>query len=1325
MRLVGCTYHFKWILLLHTVVKVVTLLTLTQTNSLWAQPLRLPKPEIITARQGLPQAFVPAIVQDRLGFIWMATRDGLCRFDGYNFRVFQPSSDGRPALSSPGLTNLTMAPDGRIWISTDQRDLDCFDPIRGTFLNFSHQPFYRKHFGRDTLEAVYPDHHHHLWLVFRGRGVVRFDLRTHRFVRFTHQSDNPHSLISNFVNDVLEDSRNVIWIATQEGLDCYNERTGRFTHFRHQPGNLQSMPENAINHLYKRANGELWLFSQHHLCRWQPQTGRVLADSLTFINQYPTLNQQIVTDRQGADYIRINKQLLRYTPQQGFQPLASAGIMPPIVALFIDQSDVLWVGTDLEGVYKFNLRAAPFITHPYNRSFQRDLLTNWLDLPVNQLTGWLVDLPPYNIRATTDLTGHLWLTQGNEAMYRVEGQTLRPVPFPLPLPDYKLERPTPLATDPDGQIWVVHPIWSGYYQPDKGRWIRFPFPLRSAINSAMLQLVVDRQYLWIATAGMGLYRVNRRTGEIVRFKHQPQNNSSLSSNSLYWLAADPLNANLLWIGTFGSGLCRFDKRTGHCQRITTQQGLPNNVIYAAIPDRLGSIWVATNQGLGQLDRRTGQVRIYTQEDGLAADEFNRFHALSLPDGRIVLGGILGITGFDPARIRVDSFQPQVQLTDLFVNNQPLSAQQALTSQPISQLTSLRLAHNHNFVTIRFAVMQYNRLGRTQYRYQLMGLDKDWVVTNRPEAIYTTLPAGSYQFRVQAANTSGQWSPHQVALTIIIESPWWQSWWALLVYTMLGLGSLWGFIRYRTQQVQDEQVRLNQRHEAERLRTVNEVKTRFFANITHEFRTPLTLILSPVETLLAELHQSRYVGRLSLIERNARQLLSLINQLLDLARLDAQVMTTTPVQGRPDAVVATLLESFSEAAAAAHVDLIYQSQGAGLYYFDPDKLTRIVTNLVANALKFTPGTFDHPGRVTVMLHLGTDLQLTVSDTGIGIAPHHLAHLFDRFYQIDSQTNPLPIGTGIGLALVKELVDLQRGTITVESQLSRGTTFRIGLPYQPIEQLQPLATVATSPAELMEENHQENSADPESATILLVEDDDEMAQFISQCLPTAYQIHRAVDGADGLNQARQFMPNLIISDVMMPLMDGYELCQQLKTDPNTDHIAVILLTAKVSFESRMQGLQAGADEYIDKPFHVAELQLRVHNLLATQRRFREQLQTELHSPVAFVKPSHPFLQSLYQLLDQHLDDAAFGAEELARRVNMSRMQLYRKLKALAGLPATDFIREYRLKRSIALLQQGMSVSETAYAVGFESPSYFGQCFRHQFGQPPSQFINKTRD
>jgi len=519
--------------------------------------------------------------------------------------------------------------------------------------------------------------------------------------------------------------------------------------------------------------------------------------------------------------------------------------------------------------------------------------------------------------------------------------------------------------------------------------------------------------------------------------------------------------------------------------------------------------------------------------------------------------------------------------------------------------------------------------------------------------------------------------------------------------------------------------------------LDESKSRFFANITHEFRTPLTLILSPVETLLSELNQTPYGERLVLVERNARQLLGLVNQLMDLARLDAQQMTLSLVLGRPDVVVSQLLERFAVAAITAHIDLTYQLNETSLYWFDADKLERIVSNLVANALKFTPSTPQQPGRVTVTLHGQDGLNLTIADTGIGLAADHLTHLFERFYQVEESAGPQPTGTGIGLALVKELVDLQQGTIRVESQPGQGTTFRVWLPYQPVTDSVTMAPAADAgvavdaagstqeemtPEEPAPNEQSADSPPAEPAVVLLVEDNEDMAQFITASLPPSYTLHRAADGLAGLEQARQLLPDLIISDVMMPRMDGYQLCQQLKADASTDHIPVILLTAKVSMDSRMQGLQLGADEYLTKPFHVTELRLRVRNLLVTQRRLGEKIRAELHSPETSSEPVHPFVQSLYRILDTHLDDASFGAEELATQANLSRMQLYRKLKALVGLAASDFIREYRLKQSVALLQQGLSVSQTAYAVGFDNPSYFGQCFREQFGQPPSRFITR---
>ncbi|GAB3901200.1 hybrid sensor histidine kinase/response regulator transcription factor [Spirosoma agri] len=1343
------------------------LTALLATQSLGAQSLSLPKPELITARQGLPQAFVPAILQDKRGFIWMATRDGLCRYDGYSFRVFQPAADGRPSLSSPGLTNLTSAPDGYIWIQNDQFGLDGFDPVRETFTNLSRQPAYRQVFGQDTLLTIYPDTHRRLWLIFRRGGLARYDRDTHRFVRYPHRAGQSTSPSSNTITSVLEDSRGQLWLATPHGLDRFEPSTDGFSHVAY-PTAIKT----PVQQLYRRANGELWLCSDRQLARWNPATGETHVYPLAWVNQLASWTHQLTTDSQGTEYINLGRQLFRYTDAQGLQPLHIPDGATQYVSLFIDRSDVLWLGTDLAGVHKINLRAPAFQNRPYQRSFVQDWLTDYAHLPASRLPTGLAHTSPYNFRVTTDAEGQLWFAVGGTPLYRLNPAThqLTTVAGPATLRDYRLERPTLLATDPAGMVWVVHPDWTGYYDTRQNRWVRFAHPFQTSIRSAMLQAVVDRRAVWIATASTGLYRVDRRSGQVRHYQRQSRDSTSLSSDNLYWLNADPLDTNRLWIGTFGGGLCQFDKRTGRSVRFTTRQGLPNNVVYAAVPDRWGSVWLATNQGLGQLNRATGRIRVYRQEDGLGADEFNRFHAVSMPgialrdsnvvgptpgsaavrgpafrgpafrrngisDERIVLGNISGLVGFDPRTIRPDTFQPEVQLSDILVNNRSL-LDSLPAAIPFDSLHQLTLPHDQNFITIRFAAMQYNRLGQAVYRYRLAGLSPGWVVTQRPEAIFTALAPGCYRLTIQAANTAGQWSRHVRSLSITIDPPWWRSGWAYLVYALVGIGLLAGFSRYRSRQQQAQQDQRDRQREAEQLRVVDELKTRFFANITHEFRTPLTLILSPLETLIADLRQTRYGERLSLVERNARQLLGLINQLMELARLDARMMQVTPVRGRPDEVVAGLVQTFAQVAEARSVQLIYRPQEMGLFWFDADKLERIVINLLANALKFTPS-----GSVTVTLSpitTGTDspvpgLQLSVADTGIGIAADQLPHLFKRFYQVGSpddggalgcaqpRARDYQPGSGIGLALVKELIDVQGGQIRVDSQPGRGTTVYVELPYPPVTDSlpEPLLTPQATPP--VGESGGFTPQETEPAMILLVEDNDDLAQFIGQSLPPHYQLHRANDGLDGLEQARRLMPDLIISDVMMPRLDGYALCQRLKSDMTTDHIPLLLLTAKVSLESRMQGLAMGADEYLAKPFHLPELLLRINNLLATRRRLRERLQHQLTAPVpdpaALVHL--PFVETLQRLLDQHLAEAGFGVDQLAAGADLSRMQLHRKLKSLTGLTTTEFMRTYRLQQALPLLARGLSVSQAAYAVGFENPSYFGQCFRELFGYPPSDY------
>ncbi len=533
--------------------------------------------------------------------------------------------------------------------------------------------------------------------------------------------------------------------------------------------------------------------------------------------------------------------------------------------------------------------------------------------------------------------------------------------------------------------------------------------------------------------------------------------------------------------------------------------------------------------------------------------------------------------------------------------------------------------------------------------------------------------------------------------------------------------------------------VRQLRESHQLKIIDELKTRFFDNITHEFRTPLTLILAPVEQLLKRFQESVELQHsLGMVERNARQLLRLINQLLDLAKLESGHLTLSLQAGDPGDFVGQIVRAFEPVAREKNLLLVYENELTAPYSFDADKLEQIAHNLIANALKFT-----QKGKVTVRLSANSTVRLTVTDTGIGIVPEKLPYIFNRFYQIQRPGVTGPSyqfsnsGTGIGLALVKELTELMGGNVQVESvsaqtePVASGTTFAVELPLLRVERttadeplIRPLLPVPEA-VTLVRPLHKDTDTEDngtEKPLVLVVEDNAELNAFIAGELADRYRILTANNGDEGWELAQAELPDVVLSDIMMPGLDGYQLTHKLKTDRATDHIAVVLLTAKTAQPSRMQGLEQGADDYISKPFHVDELRLRIHNLLARQQTLRTHFQQQFSHPYEPLQPEtlgNSFIKSLYQLIENHLDDSQFRVDELAREVGMSRRTLHRKLISVTSLSVTDFIRQYRLKRGGELLRLGHNVSETAYMIGYESPGHFSTVFREFFGKTPSEW------
>ncbi|MET0242992.1 MAG: response regulator, partial [Flavitalea sp.] len=760
-----------------------------------------------------------------------------------------------------------------------------------------------------------------------------------------------------------------------------------------------------------------------------------------------------------------------------------------------------------------------------------------------------------------------------------------------------------------------------------------------------------------------------------------------------------------------------------------KEGLPDNTIYSILPDQQGKLWVTTNKGIARFDPSNERVRIFKTEHGLPGDEFNRFHHIRLRNNKLVFGGTDGWIVFDPIDITEDKFEPTIALTNLRLNNEAIvpAAEGSELELPLNTTKELILSYEKNTLNISFAGLEFTQPQDLLYRYQLIGYDKDWVnAGSERQATYTKLPPGNYTFLVNASNTTGKWSPFVKSIKIKVDSPWWSSRIAYLCYLLIMISLITIFIRIRVSRaLMKNSMRLKEK-EAIHLKELDEIKTRFFSNITHEFRTPLTLIMGPAETLkVVQPDPAKQRQLAETIVSNSRQLLVLINRLLDLSKLEAKAMKLHGQRGDPAAVIKNVINSFFHDSEKRHVELWFKNFSAPRdCFFYPEALERIVYNLVSNALKFTHA----GGKVVVSMNYSEDaMLLSVEDNGVGIPLKKLPYIYDRFYQAGDPANvsneAADKGTGIGLSIVKELVTLLKGSIEVSSGVDTpsGTVFNLVLPVIKI-----IAVPAITPGE---ETETSNNDQPEKPQILIVEDNAELAEFVRDTLQGEYQVKTAVNGSEGLAAALEFMPDLIVSDVMMPVMDGFEFTSKLRNDIRTTHIPVILLTAKTGHENMVEGLNNGADDYLTKPFSPAELTLKIRNHLSRQEKLRTKLKAEFADKQLATVTDHSekeetvedvFLLKLYASIDEHLDDSLFGVDQIAAIMNISRSSLHRKLKALTGMSTTEVVRNYRLRKATEFLRAGFTSSETAYKSGFGSPAYFTKSFREVYGVTPGEYV-----
>lgn len=1337
----------------------------------------------------LSQSTINSICQDNKGFMWFGTNDGLVRYDGYITKVYKYRDTEAGSISGNLIWCVYEDKNGTIWIGTYAAGMCKYNRATDKFSCYKHEPTDSSTISSNSILSIYEDKHGVLWLGTYGGGLNKFDRTAETFTRYL-QGNAEFSNNLNNIKVIYEDLSGTFWVGTTGGgLFIFDRENETFT-----PKFAPQLDKKYIHAITESSDGLLW-FAADKIYKYNNNT-LVDYDFLKSVNNVATA---ILTGSQNTLWLGSYNGLILFNYHQNTQIHYKQDIFniyslsgKHVLSLNKDSSGIIWTGTEKGGVNKLDPHVNNFIYWPTIRRAPYS--------EVSKINCFYVDSNDKLIIGTN--WGLIKYCDGK----------------------YKYNIPNDRFTNEIFQSYFIikdsrNNFWFGtddglkMYSSDKDRFYNYRFEPQNpyGISHKWVRAGLEDRFsnLWFGTEGGGLNLFNRETQQFSHFKHNPADSSSLSHDHVFAIVEDSFGE--LWLGTQGGGLCNLDRESG---KFTTYKHLPgnpyslsNNQVYA-IYEQDTTLWIGTAAGLNKFLRKSNQFERYTTENGMPTDlvtgiisdnnkilwltttngiirfnpegdEYNRFRFFGHDDGikieslnngaitktksgEIWVGGNHGYIRFNPDSLCLNQHVPPMALTNFKIANETTTLDSNIVEKKI-----ISLNHQQNFFSFEFAALDYANPAKNQYAYKLEGFDKEWVRTGNVNfANFTNVPPGRYTFRVKASNNDGVWNEDGISIAIVISPPWWKTYWAYSAYIILLLVIYFSVKTYESKRLLLRNELKMQKFEAQKLQEIDKMKSGFFTNISHEFRTPLTLILGPIEQMLSGKFRGNLKENYRMILRNGERLLELINQLLDISKLEAGQMTLDlkPVNFVSLAKGITL--SFSSFAERINIKLDFNSTKDSIpCKLDQDKIEKIITNLLSNAFKFVSENGEIivsvdvvPAGSTNSLHQSETseiIRLSVADNGTGIAEEYLDKIFDRFYQAPERsargapegsargsqnTSTRKFGgTGIGLAVSRDLVELHQGQILVKSELGHGAEFIVNLPLTEIplheqkllsddlrasnekEGISKVREVQQMPLPThLNESHAPKET---AAVILVVEDNQDVRTYIRSHLEPSYSVVEAIDGAEGIEKAIGISPDLIISDVMMPNLDGFELCRTLKTDERTSHIPVILLTAKASEDSKIEGLETGADDYIIKPFNAKELLSRTKNLILLRKRLRERFSREMNllpKEITVTSADERFLQRAIALVEEHISDTEFTVEQFVNNIGMSQSQLHRKLKALTNLSALQFIRVLRLKRAAYLLQKKHgNVAEITYEVGFNNPSYFAECFRKQFGVLPSRF------
>lgn len=1312
----------------------------------------------LNIEHGLSQSSVLSIAQDAKGFLWFGTRFGLNKYDSRNFKIYKhDANDAGSLINSETLSSILLTRDGTIWVGSPSglnkynEDQDSFDRImhdskkpdgltesrinclfqdrenrlwigtaNGLNLLTDKKKYHFQHFlyCKKVIQEVYSmaqDHNGNIWIgTSSGLMVMKIKNGNATFQYLKKFSDQINRVNDNHVTSIVEDRENNLWVGTkQTGLSKLNPKTKDFVTFKYSSSNTNGISSNNIRKIILDQQGKLWVGTLHGINIYNPQT-KTFSTLQNEPENKESLSQNsvydIFQDKQGIIWVGtfyggINMIYPNYTPFKVYRSSKNGLSSNVVSAITEDPNHNLWIGTEGEGLNYFDRKKNTYTHFRYNPNNPKSISSNLIKSIFRDKKN--------RIWIGTHLGGlNLYVPQSN-SFIRFTNKPSDPSTISSDL------EIASIFEDSFGRFWVGASDGLNELNPNTGKFARKKI---NGLSDAVFCIFEDsRRRLFVATSS-GLYILDSKSDH---FK-------SLLDGTIRCITED--KKGTIWLGTLYGGIYKLDASNRKIGELSMKDGLPSNNIVGILEDDNRNFWISTDNGLCKFNADKKSFKTYNIKDGLPGNEFNYKSLLKDSNGEFFFGGLSGFISFIPAEIKENKIVPNAFFTELKLFNKPvkLNADDGLLKNNISKLNTITFESDQNVFSVDFTVLNFIKPYKNTYAYKLVGFEKNWNYVNRPTASYTNLSPGNYKLLVKGSNNDGLWTKNAAELTIRVLPPFYKTWWAYLLYFFILAGILILGVRYLL-------IRAVLKKEKE----INEHKLEFFTNISHEIRTPLTLIVGPLENIIEHAQDSPLlIKQLQPIKNNATRLMHLVTELLDFRKAESGKIILQVSPGDIVKFCKEIFLAFQNMAISNNINYTFETEVEEIkIYFDKVQLEKVFFNILSNAFKFTP----NGGKISLKIGRNKSLvYINICDNGKGIPFENQANLFNNFYQANPGDN---IGTGLGLSFSKSITELHKGSISFDSSPQQNdqpgfTCFSINLKtgkdhFQSSDFIQDyiyyddaanytLKVPGSKNTNFLPDVALTNITKKKDYSILLVEDNAEVRNFIKSSLQNRYAIFESEDGQKGWENAIEIIPDLIISDVMMPNMDGLELCRKLKTDERTSHIPVVLLTARSAYVHQINGFENGADAYIMKPFNLRILELNISNLLNAREtikiKFAQVVKLEPKNLIINTTEQN-FLNKIICIIEDRITDPEFDVPTLATEIGMSQPVLYKKIRALTDLSVNDFIKSIRLKKAAQLLKlkQG-NISEIAYRVGFNDRKYFSLEFKKYFGKTPSEFTQE---